>query len=87
MEIGEAVAALKSGKKISRKGWNGKGMWVKMFQPSCMGDQMQSTCLGTSYADTPTFLAFPVLKTAGNAAIPWLCSITDMLAEDWYVVE
>ncbi len=28
MDFGEALKALKAGKKISRKGWNGKGMWL-----------------------------------------------------------
>lgn len=31
MDFGGAIAALKQGKKVSRKGWNGKGMflWLK----------------------------------------------------------
>src|ERR1700693_5063867 len=28
MNFGEAIAALKSGKKVSRAGWNGKGMFL-----------------------------------------------------------
>ena len=31
MTFGQAIEALKAGKKVSRKGWNGKGMflWLK----------------------------------------------------------
>ena len=27
MNFGQAIEALKAGKKVSRKGWNGKGMF------------------------------------------------------------
>ena len=31
MDFGQAIKALKDGKKVARKGWNGKGMflWLK----------------------------------------------------------
>ena len=31
MDFGKAIEALKQGKKVARKGWNGKGMylWLK----------------------------------------------------------
>jgi len=28
MNFGEAIEAMKSGKLVSRKGWNGKGMFI-----------------------------------------------------------
>lgn len=28
MNFGRAIEAAKQGKKITRRGWNGKGMWV-----------------------------------------------------------
>ena len=28
MNFGEAIEALKQGKKVTRKGWNGKGMFL-----------------------------------------------------------
>ena len=28
MNFGEAIIALKQGKKVARKGWNGKGMFL-----------------------------------------------------------
>lgn len=28
MNFGQAIEALKAGQKVSRKGWNGKGMFV-----------------------------------------------------------
>ena len=35
--FGEAIEALKEGKKVQREGWNGKGMylWLKIGRASC----------------------------------------------------
>ena len=30
MDFGDAIRAMKAGKKVSRAGWNGKGMWVAL---------------------------------------------------------
>src|SRR3990167_6064571 len=37
MNFGEAVQALKEGKKVQRQGWNGKGLFVFMQVPSQIG--------------------------------------------------
>ena len=31
MNFGEAIEAMKDGKKVARKGWNGKGMWIVLM--------------------------------------------------------
>ena len=33
MDFGHAIYALKSGQKVSRSGWNGKGMWLALQVP------------------------------------------------------
>lgn len=33
MDIGWAVKAAKNGARVTRAGWNGKGMWVALFTP------------------------------------------------------
>ena len=30
MNFGEAIDALKAGKRVARSGWNGKGMWLAL---------------------------------------------------------
>ena len=76
MNFGEAIAALKAGKKVAREGWNGKGMWLVLIRAGnamSHGFEMQD-CIG--------------MKTATNVMQPgWLASQNDMLAEDWMVVE
>lgn len=34
MDFGKAIEALKEGKKVSRKGWNGKGMFLWLKTPT-----------------------------------------------------
>lgn len=80
MDFGAALAALKDGTKVARKGWNGKGIFICLQRPDAMS-KMTSPYI---YIDTTG------LKTdnpdAPKSRVPWLASQTDMLAEDWEVV-
>ena len=78
MNFGEALAKLKAGGKVARRGWNGKGMWLEMQRP----DTFSKMTLPYVYLNYPDDAA----NTPG-ARVPWLASQTDMLAEDWGVVE
>jgi hypothetical protein len=33
MNFGQALESLKLGSKVSREGWNGKGLWVELQRP------------------------------------------------------
>lgn len=75
----DAIKYLKRGLKVARKGWNGKGMYVRLVEPY----------MDTAYHVTEiepidgTLLSFIAMKTAQKGFVPWLASQTDMLAEDW----
>jgi hypothetical protein len=38
--FGEAIEALKNGKRVQREGWNGKGMFVFMQVPATIGKEI-----------------------------------------------
>jgi hypothetical protein len=82
MPFSHALEALKQGKRAARKGWNGKGMWVRRFS---------RTELPMNCALTHPFLVieYPEGHPAypDGSCIPWLASQTDMLSDDWYIVE
>ena len=78
MDFGKALAELKAGGKVARQGWNGKGLWLEMQRP----DAFSKMTLPYVYLNYPDDAA----NTPG-ARVPWLASQTDMLAEDWGVVE
>ena len=85
MSFGDALEAMKQGKRVARKGWNGKDMYVFLaFEPDFVTDADISPFdqLEVEVGD------MLVMKTAQNTFQPgWLASQADMLAEDWYIVE
>lgn len=64
----QALHTLKEGGRVSRKGWNGKGMWLELQRPDS-GSKMT--------------LPYIYMFTADEHLVPWLASQTDLLAEDW----
>jgi Protein of unknown function (DUF2829). len=82
--FGQAIEMLKSGARMTRRGWNGKGQYIDL-----------ATCISykTSYGE----IVNAEHDAIGNAAIAfvgtsgtqmgWLASQADMLAEDWEVYD
>jgi len=81
MNFGLAIEALKKGLKVARKGWNGRGIFIELQTPdenSKMSSPyifIDTTGLQTDNVDAPKSL------------VPWLASQTDMLADDWVIIE
>lgn len=83
LDFGQALILLKRGFKVARAGWNGKGMWLRYVDPYT---DSQYRVIETAEA-RETLLPYIGMKTADNKFVPWLASQTDMLAEDWMLVE
>ncbi|MGM7634168.1 DUF2829 domain-containing protein [Bacillus sp. Hm123] len=81
MNSGQALEKLKEDFKVRRKGWNGKGIFIELQRP----DKHSKMTHPYIYIDT-TGLQTDNLDAPKNR-VPWLASQTDMLAEDWEVVE
>lgn len=79
MNFGDALDVLKMGGKVSRKGWNGKGMYLRYVDPYTDKAYKVTECEPID----GTLLPYIAMKTADNGFVPWLASQTDMLAEDW----
>lgn len=87
MNFGEALEALKSGKKVARAGWNGKGMFL-YYVPANRYTALTDAAKEIAGEDGKVeYGAYIAMKTAQGNVVPWLASQTDMLAEDWLVVE
>ncbi|MFE3836915.1 DUF2829 domain-containing protein [Pseudogemmobacter sonorensis] len=71
LDFSMALRALKNGDRVSRAGWNGKGMWLSVQRPD-PGSLMT--------------LPYIYMRTAQGDMVPWLASQTDLLAEDWQIV-
>jgi len=70
-DFGYALAGLRDRQKMARSGWNGKGMYIELQTPT-----------ETSKMTRP----YIFMKTADNQLVPWVASQTDLLAEDWELV-
>lgn len=96
MDFGGAIKALKEGHKVARKGWNGKGMflWLKpateVKAEWCKDPLLKALAEenGGSIAALGTICMY-THDASGRKAIltGWLASQSDMLLEDWIIVE
>lgn len=92
MTFGEAIEALKQGKKVAREGWNGKNMFL-WLKPStviksdwCKDSLLKELC--DNNGGEIEALGTICMKTADNKILTgWLASQTDMLMEDWIIVK
>ncbi len=74
LTFGDAIEALKTGKKVSRAGWNGKGMWLSL------------SCNPRDNDEGATLPCIKMKTATGEMLFGWLASQTDMLADDWAVI-
>ncbi|MCQ6337572.1 DUF2829 domain-containing protein [Bacillus cereus] len=85
MSFGQAIVALVQGKNVTREGWNGNNMFLYLIK----GNKL-SEGLGYGYGEyvgEPSFVDTIAMKTAQNTiVVGWLASQTDMLANDWVIL-
>ena len=84
MNFGKAINLLKEGKKLRRKGWNGKNQYIEL-------------ATNISYKNADGEIININHKTIGNKAIAfigtsgiqigWLASQSDMLSDDWELID
>lgn len=85
LSFGDAIKMAKLyGKRIRRKGWNGKNQFVELA--TCISyKNAEGDCINAQH-DAIGNAAFAFVGTSG-VQIGWLASQADMLATDWEVVE
>ena len=67
-DFGWALGALKLGCRVTRQGWNGRGMWLALQVPD---------------AHSKMTLPYVYMRTVQGDLVPWLASQTDILSVDW----
>ena len=86
MNFGQAIEALKEGKRVARAGWNGKGMFLFLVNGSNFVVNREPLLSIMGEGAQGQYHAHVDMKTAQGYVVPWLCSQVDMLAEDWVEV-
>lgn len=71
MDFGEAIRQLKTGSRVSRSGWNGKGMWLALQIPD------ENSKMGHPYI---------YMSDVNGVLFPWNPNNLDILAEDWGLI-
>ncbi len=87
MNFGDAIAALKAGKRVAREGWNGKGMFIFLVNGSTFTVNREPLLSILGEGTQVQYHAHIDMKTAQGYIVPWLASQADMLSEDWELVE
>lgn len=80
--FGEAVRLLKQGKKVCRKGWNGKGQFIELATNVSYITPKGDICNVNHEQMGNKAIAF--IGTSG-VQLGWLASQADMLSEDWMI--
>lgn len=83
MTFGEAINLCKQGKRIQRKGWNGKNQYIELATSISYKNANGEIINCEHEAIGNCALAF--VGTSG-VQMGWLASQADMLAEDWQTV-
>lgn len=88
LSFGDAIVALKAGKRVARAGWNGKGMWLLLVPGSSVPALNPNSPYAKAGLTSVEIGAHIDMMTAQGTMQPgWLASQTDMLADDWSLVE
>lgn len=81
MEFGEAIKALKDGKKVAREGWHGKDMFLMYVDFTTNPEKTRGIFLN-HYRLMPTIY----IAVSEHEIYPWNASQADILSDDWIVI-
>ncbi|ENH6340918.1 DUF2829 domain-containing protein [Burkholderia vietnamiensis] len=86
-DFGAALASLKTGARVARAGWNGKGQFVYLVPAASYPVQTGAAKAHFGEGSLVPYNAYLALKGVDDTVSTWVPSVTDCLAEDWHVVE
>jgi len=88
-DFGEALKRVKEGQKISRTGWNGKGMFVvyqKGYPQGINCNKQTAIAWGMNEGDLFKCEPYLQIQMVNGSHSMWVPSLNDILTEDWGVV-
>ena len=87
MNFEQALTGIKIGNKARRAGWNGKGMFIFLVNGSTF-KVSRAPLLGIYPEGTEIkYHAHIDMRTADGQIVPWVASQSDMLSDDWLIVD
>lgn len=85
-DFGGALTALRDGKRVSRSGWNGSGMFVYLVPPASYAVQTGAAKSHFGEGAMIPYNAYFAIKNVNGTVSTWVPSVNDCLAEDWSVL-
>lgn len=86
-DFGAALVYLQRSFKLTRQGWNGPGQYVVLQRGYPDGIAINANtaqATGLPEGTTAFFRPYLMLKTVNeNEFVPWVPSVSDLLATDW----
>ena len=87
LDFGEALALLKEGRQVAREGWNGRNMYLYLVPGSTFIASRSPLDRLLGEGSPVSYRAHIDMRTAQGDFVPWVASQTDLLAEDWVIVD
>lgn len=90
--FGFALMMLKEGRRVARAGWNGKGMYLWLLPAAkvkaewCREPWLKKVAEDNG-GEIDALGSIRMMTADKKVLTGWLASQTDMLAEDWMLVE
>lgn len=92
LNFGRAISALKSGRRVSRSGWNGKGMYLWLLPAAmvkaewCREPHLKAVAEANG-GEIECLGSIRMMTADKKVLTGWLASQSDVLAEDWEVLD
>jgi len=91
VNFGEALNELRDGQLLTRDGWPdyGKGRWIVLqagYPDGIAINANTAAATGIAEGTVCRFQPYLMLKTSGGDFVPWVAAQTDLLADDWRIV-
>ena len=97
MTFGNAIEAMKKGKRVARRGWNDKNMFIFLTRGSRInldefppGSQKMLSIKITGSVGLDQLVIndhIDIMTSDGSITIGWAASYVDMLSDDWFIVK
>lgn len=88
MDFGWALGALRDAKRVTRRGWNGKDMFIVLqagYPDGIPINKNTADATGIEQGTVCRFRPYLMMFTVQGDFVPWVASQTDLLADDWEV--
>jgi hypothetical protein len=89
MNFSQALEFIKHGNKLSREGWNGRGMFLvfqKGYPEGIPINANTAEALDQPVGTVCKFQPYIMMYTAQGNFVPWLATQSDLLSDDWALV-